>query len=151
MPEDFVLRGQLWTDGYFPDNWFTDGRIDDEERALELPSFRASRLERVLWIAQKISSEGRWILFNDVSHKFVLTGYARELSLPQPTKQLLPPMANTTSSNVTMCDDHSSPVLPIALQNDQQPVTPLQVKRTPPSRQERMTIRAPMILKRGTN
>ena len=56
LPEDFVLRGQLYSQTYFPKNWFQEAMIDDEERALELPSMAAPRLERILWLGIRIAS-----------------------------------------------------------------------------------------------
>jgi len=36
FPEDFAVRGLLWTDGYFPEEWFTNEKIDEEEKYHEL-------------------------------------------------------------------------------------------------------------------
>ena len=108
LPEDFVLRGQLWTDCYFPENWFADAGIDDEERVLELPSFHFCRLERVLWIAHNISSQRRWIWFDDLSHKFLLTEYARELPPPQLIKQSLQPITASTDTDIVMSNTEDS-------------------------------------------
>ncbi|KAH8585924.1 hypothetical protein B0O99DRAFT_748679 [Bisporella sp. PMI_857] len=35
LPEDFALRGLLWADNYFPDNWFSRDKIDEEEKYQE--------------------------------------------------------------------------------------------------------------------
>ncbi len=56
LPEDFVLRGQIYSQSYFPKNWFQEARIDDEERALELPSMTALRVERILWLGIRVAS-----------------------------------------------------------------------------------------------
>lgn len=56
LPEDFLLRSQMYAIGYFPDNWFAECRVDIEERALELPSMAAPRIERILWLAIQIAS-----------------------------------------------------------------------------------------------
>ncbi|KAI4162908.1 MAG: hypothetical protein LQ342_003419 [Letrouitia transgressa] len=53
LPEDFLLRGQMYAMGYFPDNWFAEGRVDVEERALELPSMAAPLTDYALGLAQK--------------------------------------------------------------------------------------------------
>ncbi len=55
LPEDFVLRGQLYSQDYLPGNWFQEAMIDDEERALELPSMAALRVERILWLGIRIA------------------------------------------------------------------------------------------------
>jgi len=56
LPEDFAIRGQLYTQGFFPETWFSDATIDDEERSLELPSMAAPRVERILWLGARIVS-----------------------------------------------------------------------------------------------
>lgn len=56
LPEDFVMRGQLYSRGYFPQNWFTDPRIDTDERTLDLPSATQTRVERMLWLGLRIAS-----------------------------------------------------------------------------------------------
>ncbi|KAK4973239.1 hypothetical protein LTR28_011701 [Elasticomyces elasticus] len=48
LPEDYLIRGQIWTQTYFPDDWFSDVE-DDEERLLELVSTSKARAERTLW------------------------------------------------------------------------------------------------------
>ena len=56
LPEDFVMRGQLWSNNYFPNTWFEDAKVDDEERSLELPSFAAPRIERILWLGLRVAT-----------------------------------------------------------------------------------------------
>ena len=56
LPEDFTMRGQLYTQSLFPETWFSDATIDDEERSMELPSMAATRVERILWLGARIAS-----------------------------------------------------------------------------------------------
>ena len=56
LPEDFVMRGQPWSENLFPEKWFEDAMIDDEERSLELPSMAAPRIERIVWLGHRIAS-----------------------------------------------------------------------------------------------
>lgn len=56
LPEDFIIRGQMFSQGYFPQTWFTDAMIDDEERVLELPSMAEPRAERILWLGFRLVS-----------------------------------------------------------------------------------------------
>lgn len=56
LPEDYVLRGQLYSWCYFPDTWFSKAKVDDEERVLELPSMVAPRLERIRWLGARIAA-----------------------------------------------------------------------------------------------
>ena len=56
LPEDFVMRGQLYTWRYFPPTWFTDAIIDDDERMLDSPLTVRARKERLLWLGNRIAS-----------------------------------------------------------------------------------------------
>lgn len=50
LSEDFIVRGQLYTQNYFPPTFFSDAMIDDDERSVELPSMNEPRVERMLWL-----------------------------------------------------------------------------------------------------
>ena len=89
LPEDFVMRGQLYSESYFPDTWFSDAAIDDEERALELPSMAAPRLERILWLGHRIAAVNRWLTYDHATKTFSVTrevkGFnEREIKQPIP-------------------------------------------------------------------
>ena len=58
LPEDFVLRGQLYSQWYFPGGWFADAMIDDDERSLDLPSMADPRADRLFWLGHCIASVG---------------------------------------------------------------------------------------------
>ncbi len=56
LPEDFIMRGQLYTQLYFVANWFTACKADDDERSHDLPSIAQPRKERILWLGLRIAS-----------------------------------------------------------------------------------------------
>ena len=56
LPEDYVMRGQLYTLWYYPLDWFTAVMIDDDERSHDLPSMAQPRKERLLWLGHRIAS-----------------------------------------------------------------------------------------------
>lgn len=56
LPEDYTLRGLDWARIYFPERWFENAQVDDEERSLELPSMANIRIERILWLAARIAA-----------------------------------------------------------------------------------------------
>ena len=56
LPEDFVMRGQIYSQWYFPERWFEDAKVDDEERFLEKSSMAATRVERILWLGLRMAS-----------------------------------------------------------------------------------------------
>ena len=63
LPEDFVMRGLLWAQNYFPVDFFGGQIVDEDERNLELPSHAAPRAERCLWLGVQLAS---------VSHRIVI-------------------------------------------------------------------------------
>lgn len=64
LPEDYDIRGQVYTQWFFPETWFSDANVDDEGRMLEQPSDGIYRSIRVLWLAVRLRSVNRWIRFD---------------------------------------------------------------------------------------
>lgn len=55
LPEDYLIRGQLWAHAYYPATWF-NGMVNEEKRVLELASTIKSRIERILWLGIRLAS-----------------------------------------------------------------------------------------------
>ena len=70
LPEDFALRGLLWAEKYFPSDWFSNDKFDDDEKYFELPSMTNERKERVLWLGISIARHGKWLVYDDNLHRF---------------------------------------------------------------------------------
>jgi hypothetical protein len=70
VPEDFALRGLLFVEQYYPSDWFSNDKIDDDEKYFEVPSMEAVRKERILWVAHKIAQAGRWLTYDEGVNKF---------------------------------------------------------------------------------
>ena len=60
LPEDFLMRGQ-W---YFPSHRFSGTMVDEEERAIEVASNVATRVERILWLGFHTASVRLTTLLN---------------------------------------------------------------------------------------
>jgi hypothetical protein len=73
LPEDWSLRGLLWTDKLFPSDWFSGGNVDDDERGSELASMTEQRMERVLWLAYQLALPGKWLTYDKQSKQFGVT------------------------------------------------------------------------------
>jgi len=73
FPEDFAMRGLLWADGYYPEKWFANEKIDDEEHYLEVASMTDERKERIMWLACRIGDLGGWIHYSQADQKFSTT------------------------------------------------------------------------------
>ena len=54
LPEDYLLRGLIFTQQYFPSDFFINAKLDDE-RLLEIASTTRKRGERLLWIGYKLA------------------------------------------------------------------------------------------------
>ncbi|KIW02440.1 hypothetical protein, variant [Verruconis gallopava] len=55
LPEDYLIRGQVWSQDYFPADLFRSGASDDEEKNIEHASTMRIRTERVLNLAYRLS------------------------------------------------------------------------------------------------
>lgn len=58
LPEDYLIRGQIWSQWYFPEGWFAREH-DEEDRYIELASTNRSRTERILHLGYHISTVSR--------------------------------------------------------------------------------------------
>ncbi|CAK7206331.1 hypothetical protein SEUCBS139899_009120 [Sporothrix eucalyptigena] len=71
LPDDWFLRGLLWSEYNFPQGWFANMEsIDDDERLMESDSTRMTRKERVLWMACRLAQYKTWITYNATTHEF---------------------------------------------------------------------------------
>ncbi|KAG9257762.1 uncharacterized protein F5Z01DRAFT_414620 [Emericellopsis atlantica] len=74
LPEDYAMRGLWYTDDYFPMNWFRNSKVEFEERYFERRSLVDLRVERILWIAMRLSKAGDWLVFDVSLEKFGAAG-----------------------------------------------------------------------------
>ena len=83
LPEDLLMRGQLWSQSFFPNTWFLDAAIDDEERTLELPSMTAPRIDRMLWLGHRVAACQKYLLYDGDSRTFAVSQHVKDLPLHQ--------------------------------------------------------------------
>ncbi|KAJ8062034.1 hypothetical protein OCU04_009814 [Sclerotinia nivalis] len=83
--EDFGMRGLLWTEKYFPERWFLNEKIDEEEKYHEFPSILDQRKERILWLACRIADAGPWITFDSFKSEFSAKNIDEDLESRSPT------------------------------------------------------------------
>ncbi|KAF4301104.1 hypothetical protein GTA08_BOTSDO06771 [Botryosphaeria dothidea] len=69
LPEDYLIRGQLWAHSYYPATWF-GGVVDEEERMLELASTIRSRTERILWLGIRLASRNLDLKYDSSSRSW---------------------------------------------------------------------------------
>ncbi|CZR50382.1 uncharacterized protein PAC_00254 [Phialocephala subalpina] len=81
LPEDFDLRGLVWSQNYLPEDWFANSHFDDEPvYMMESPTSQEDRLERILWLACHLASSRQWICYDCFNNEFSLptTFYSEE-------------------------------------------------------------------------
>lgn len=128
LPEDFVMRGQLYSQWYFPENWFASAMIDDDERALDLPSMTWARADRLFWLGHCIASAKKWIYFDEETRFFYPTDYATDIcgpspTVPQPGQIAVEPQteADSKDEDSTMEDVVTIPETPLAPSDSRDP------------------------------
>ncbi|KAL1878938.1 hypothetical protein Plec18167_004233 [Paecilomyces lecythidis] len=72
LPEDFLIRGHLWSQLYYPKDFFSSCTTEDEERSIEFPSIIGPRTRRCLWLGMRIAlvrtlTYPFYVLTNDVA------------------------------------------------------------------------------------
>ncbi|KAK5663154.1 hypothetical protein OQA88_6571 [Cercophora sp. LCS_1] len=70
LPEDYAMRGLLWAENHFPKDWFTNDKIEDDEKGLELASMGEERRIRVLHLGVQIARQNKWLRYSKESHRF---------------------------------------------------------------------------------
>ncbi|KAI0195734.1 hypothetical protein EV127DRAFT_331563 [Xylaria flabelliformis] len=80
VPEDFALKGLLFVDQYYPSDWFSNDKIDDDEKYFEMASMTDVRKERILWLGYRIARSGRGLTYDHGSNRFgVFPEYEKEI------------------------------------------------------------------------
>ncbi|KAJ2981571.1 hypothetical protein NUW58_g6658 [Xylaria curta] len=70
VPEDFALKGHLFVGQYYPSDWFSNDKIDDDEKYFEMPSMTDVRKERILWLGYRIAQSGRCLTYDEDTNRF---------------------------------------------------------------------------------
>ncbi len=86
LPEDYAMRGLELSKNYFPDDWFSNKKLEDDEKMFEPPSLGDERRQRLLWLGRRICSLGNWIEWNKDSGRFTAnSAYGKDASLSEET------------------------------------------------------------------
>ncbi|KAG5979017.1 hypothetical protein E4U55_005655 [Claviceps digitariae] len=72
LPEDYAMRGLIYTEDYFPQNWFDNDKIETDERYFEPPSTVLKRSERILWIGRMLARQEKWLIWDDATDLFTV-------------------------------------------------------------------------------
>ncbi|EGU83176.1 hypothetical protein FOXB_06310 [Fusarium oxysporum f. sp. conglutinans Fo5176] len=73
LPEDFAMRGLLYSEDYFPNDWFQTDNIDDDEKYFELPSASEERKDRIISLGCRIATSEKWLCWDEEGRKFSVT------------------------------------------------------------------------------
>lgn len=70
LPEDYAMRGLLWADKYYPNGWFSNEKIEDDEKGLEAASMGEERKIRVLYLGCRVARDSQWLRYDSKTHQF---------------------------------------------------------------------------------
>lgn len=70
LPEDFAMRGLIYAEDYFPNEWFKNDKIDEDEKYFELASMVEERRDRILTLGRKIATSGSWLIWDPEARQF---------------------------------------------------------------------------------
>ena len=59
LPEDYLLRGQIYAQPVYPYSWFENATSDMDERSIEQDHMSKQRVQRVKWLAVQLSVSGK--------------------------------------------------------------------------------------------
>ncbi|KAJ5182848.1 DNA/RNA-binding domain E.t1.c1-type [Penicillium capsulatum] len=95
LPEDFVIRGQAWSQLYYPPDFFEGALSEDDRPIIEEPSITIPRKHRCLWLGVRLATLSptlseinkltaflkfaRWITYSS-TQGFEATGLAHEFA-----------------------------------------------------------------------
>ncbi|KAL4784642.1 hypothetical protein BJX76DRAFT_347655 [Aspergillus varians] len=80
LPEDFLIRGQTWSQYLYPTDFFNDAPTADDGRNTEPPSRDLARMHRCLWLGVRLATFNRWMTYDATSRKFSATDFASKLN-----------------------------------------------------------------------
>ncbi|KAJ0426996.1 hypothetical protein BJY00DRAFT_5378 [Aspergillus carlsbadensis] len=80
LPEDFLIRGQVWSQRLYPAGFFINAPNADEGRNLEPPSRDLSRMHRCLWLGVRLAKFNRWMTYDSETQRFSATEFASKLN-----------------------------------------------------------------------
>ncbi|GKZ17328.1 hypothetical protein AbraIFM66951_007533 [Aspergillus brasiliensis] len=79
VAEDFLIRGQTWSQRYYPASFFDNAPTAGEGRNIEPPSRDITRMYRCIWLGIRLAKFERWITYDVNERKFSATPFALEL------------------------------------------------------------------------
>ncbi|KID97277.1 hypothetical protein MAJ_06764, partial [Metarhizium majus ARSEF 297] len=95
LPEDYAMRGLIYTGTYFPKKWFDDTAIDDDEKYFEPASTVGKRCERILWLGHSIAMKKRQLHWDKQTRKFSIKGGNHNDELEEEPVKLAAPISNS--------------------------------------------------------
>ncbi|KAG8412990.1 hypothetical protein J3458_013413 [Metarhizium acridum] len=70
LPEDYAMRGLIYTGTYFPKKWFDNTAIDEDEKYFEPASTVSERCERILWLGYSVAMRKRRLHWDENTGQF---------------------------------------------------------------------------------
>ncbi|KAM0707304.1 hypothetical protein Q7P35_005542 [Cladosporium inversicolor] len=86
--EDYMIRGLVWAQWYFEDNWFKNVEDDDGSRCLEDGSKEQHRAARVLYLGMILAAQSNYLLYDRVERQFSTVASLEDDELESTTSSL---------------------------------------------------------------
>ena len=128
LAEDFLIRGLIWTQFYFPSGWFD--KQDEDSRAgrgIETDSSRKNRVERVQWLALYLAFHTEYIKYDMNTRSFwaPVPGPALPVELPKgklvPQKRIRRTSEPTSQASTTPSTESDGEGYPIVSAPERKP------------------------------
>lgn len=58
------LRFSQFSDIYYPNEFLRNDEIDDDEKYFEVTSIKERIIQRILWLAHRISTHKKWLTYD---------------------------------------------------------------------------------------
>ncbi|KAJ5948845.1 DNA/RNA-binding domain E.t1.c1-type [Penicillium verhagenii] len=79
LSEDFLIRGQLWSQLYYPEDFFENAPSVDNRPVIEEEATMIPRQHRCLWLGVRLATFNRWMTYSR-THGFVPTQLVHEFA-----------------------------------------------------------------------
>ncbi|KAJ4167372.1 hypothetical protein NW754_011187 [Fusarium falciforme] len=100
LPEDFAMRGLIYTGDYFPDEWFNNDEIDEDEKFIERRSMGRERKDRLISLGRRIATSGSWLIWDEETRRFTVPE-EYEIDVEDPPKPIGEDMESDSDSSQT--------------------------------------------------
>ncbi|KAF2723963.1 hypothetical protein K431DRAFT_218859, partial [Polychaeton citri CBS 116435] len=98
LPEDFMIRGLIWSQFYATQEWF-DGKLEDDNRHIETDATHKMRAERIQWLGLLLAKHTNNLHFDAERQRFSAS-ISRHSKQPNGPRSSSPMQGSLTASTL---------------------------------------------------